>query len=184
MKEQNIGAIIGNNLQKIRSKRNLSLTKLAEMTGLSKVILSQIEKGDANPTINTIWKITSALSLPYSSLLEQPENPAAVVHKKDLPDLVQGRYHIFNYYPENAQHSFELYQVEMEPGCVHSSIGHAAKGKETIMVIEGEMQLEDAEETYLLQKDDAFSFDASGPHTYKNQTDACCRMVVMIDYLS
>lgn len=55
-----ISAIIAINLKRIREERKLSMGQLAEMAGVSKVVLSQLEKGTANPTINTIWKITGA----------------------------------------------------------------------------------------------------------------------------
>ena len=78
-----IGKIIAYNLKKLREEQNLSQGQLAERAGVSKVIISQIEKGDSNPTINTIWKLTSALGLPYTSLLEMEETRAVYVKKKE-----------------------------------------------------------------------------------------------------
>lgn len=52
-----INTVIAKNLNRLRNERNLSLGQLAELSGVSKVMLSQIEKGDSNPTVNTIWKI-------------------------------------------------------------------------------------------------------------------------------
>ena len=83
-----IGEIIAYNLKRIREERNLSLGQLADSAGVSKVVLSQIEKGDSNPTINTIWKITGALQLPYTSLLELPETDAVHIKKADIHELV------------------------------------------------------------------------------------------------
>lgn len=77
-----IGKIIALNLKRLRDERNLSLGQLAELAGVSKVMLSQLEKGTSNPTINTIWKITGALHLPYTSLLELPESEVVHVKKK------------------------------------------------------------------------------------------------------
>ncbi|EQG75728.1 helix-turn-helix family protein [Clostridioides difficile DA00165] len=54
-----INTVIAKNLNRLRNERNLSLGQLAELSGVSKVMLSQIEKGDSNPTVNTIWKIAS-----------------------------------------------------------------------------------------------------------------------------
>ncbi|NJB07060.1 helix-turn-helix transcriptional regulator [Clostridioides difficile] len=56
-----INTVIAKNLNRLRNERNLSLGQLAELSGVSKVMLSQIEKGDSNPTVNTIWKIASGL---------------------------------------------------------------------------------------------------------------------------
>ncbi|HEK9068094.1 TPA: helix-turn-helix transcriptional regulator, partial [Clostridioides difficile] len=49
-----INTVIAKNLNRLRNERNLSLGQLAELSGVSKVMLSQIEKGDSNPTVNTI----------------------------------------------------------------------------------------------------------------------------------
>ncbi len=67
----NINSIIAENLKTLRTERNLSLGQLAELSNISKVMLSQIEKGDTNPTINTLWKIANGLKVPYTLLLEQ-----------------------------------------------------------------------------------------------------------------
>ena len=109
-----IGQIIAHNLKKLREERNLSQGQLAELAGVSKVIISQIEKGDSNPTINTIWKLTGALELPYTSLLEMESVKTVHIKKEDITELVEDKYHIFSYYPKNAERNFEVYQTEME----------------------------------------------------------------------
>ncbi|MDE7429663.1 MAG: XRE family transcriptional regulator [Lachnospiraceae bacterium] len=178
-----IGEIIAYNLKRIREERNLSLGQLADSAGVSKVILSQIEKGDSNPTINTIWKITGALQLPYTSLLELPETHAVHIKKADIHELVEDKYHIFSYYPKDQYRNFEMYQIEMEPGCVHSSIGHSTNSSEYIMMMEGQAVLEVNGKRYLLLKDDALFFEASVPHCYKNETDKPVKMMLLIYYI-
>ena len=178
-----INEIIACNLKKLREERGLSLGQLAESAGVSKVILSQIEKGDANPTINTIWKITGALRLPYTSLLELLEVRAEHIRKRDISELVEDKYHIFNYYPKNQDRNFELYQIEVEPGCIHPSIGHSSNSFEYIMLLEGEMTITVNEKEYLLQKDDALYFDASVSHCYKNDGTVTAKAALLIQYL-
>ena len=128
------GEIIAFNLKRLRNEKNLTLGQLANMAGVSKVVLSQIEKGEANPTINTIWKITGALQLPYSALLEMPEKAAVQIRKKEISALSEDKYHIFNYYAKTADRNFELYQIEVEPGCEHASIGHSTNSFEYLMM--------------------------------------------------
>lgn len=178
-----ISEIIAINLKKLREERNMSLGQLADAAGVSKVILSQIEKGDSNPTVNTIWKITGALNLPYTSLLEIPESTAVLIKKSDISELIENKYHIFNYYPKTADRNFELYQIEVEPGCIHPSIGHSSNSFEYIMIMEGEMHLKIGEETYLLKKDDAISFNASGPHCYQNNSLETAKAILLIHYV-
>ena len=45
--------------------------KLSELSGVSQVMLSQIEKGESNPTINTLWKIAGGLPVSYTTLLHE-----------------------------------------------------------------------------------------------------------------
>lgn len=177
-----IGEIIAYNLKRLREERNLSLGQLAEMAGVSKVMLSQLEKGGANPTINTIWKITGALRLPYTSLLELPESDVIHVEKKNLHDLVEDGYHIFTYYAKDADRNFELYQIEMDVGCVHRSIGHSTDSSEYLLVVEGQMTLEVGDTAYFLDTDDGFCFHAAVPHTYRQEGAGKTKLVLMICY--
>ncbi|MFT8765943.1 MAG: helix-turn-helix transcriptional regulator, partial [Lentilactobacillus hilgardii] len=61
-----IGAIVSTNLRKIRLEKGFSLTKLSELSGVSKGMLSQIENNGTSPTINRIWKICAGLYVPYT----------------------------------------------------------------------------------------------------------------------
>lgn len=177
-----IGEIIACNLKRLREERNLSLGQLAELAGVSKVVLSQIEKGDSNPTVNTIWKITGALGLPYTSLLE-PATPAVEhVRKEDIAELVENRYHIYNYYSKNEKRNFEIYEIEVEPGCSHDSIGHSSRSFEYVVLVEGEMTLTVEDTEYVLKRDDALYFDASAPHSYRNEGNVMAKAVMVIQY--
>jgi len=177
-----ISEIIAVNLKRLREERNLSLGQLAEMAGVSKVMLSQLEKGASNPTINTVWKITGALHLPYTSLLELPEAKAIHVRKADIHALEEDKYHIFSYYAKNSDRKFELYQIEMEPDCVHESIGHSTNSSEYIIVVDGCMILEVNGERYTLDTDDGLCFEAAAPHIYKNTSDKNVKAVLLISY--
>lgn len=62
---------IGKHLKNIRQNRELSLDEAAEMTGVSKPMLGQIERGQSSPTITTLWKIATGLKVPLSSFLQE-----------------------------------------------------------------------------------------------------------------
>ena len=67
-----INSNISLNLRKIRLGRGMSLDQVAEQTGVSKSILGQIERGEANPTIGTIGKIVSGLRVELNDLIKNP----------------------------------------------------------------------------------------------------------------
>ena len=70
MKEVN--ELIGINLKKMREERGYSIGKLSEIVEVSKSMLSQIEKGETNPSVGTIWKIANGLRVSFTSLLNEP----------------------------------------------------------------------------------------------------------------
>ncbi len=177
-----INEIIGINLKRLRDERNLSLGQLAELAGVSKVMLSQVEKGISNPTINTIWKITDALQVTYADLLEMADSNVIHVKKANISPMDEDRFHIFSYYKRDASRNFELYQLQLEAGCVHDSIGHMRESTEYIMMIEGELELEVNGEVHILEKDDGFCFDARVPHIYRNKKEQEIKAVMLIIY--
>lgn len=164
----NINQIIAENLKRLRTERNLSLGQLAELTDISKVMLSQIEKGDTNPTINTLWKIANGLKVPYSALLEQQEHDTHVIKKSEISAQIteEGHYRIYCYYQTTPHRNFELFQIELDQGHRYTSIGHSEKSEEYIMVLGGQLTLEVNNETYVLDENDSISFNASAKHVY------------------
>ena len=60
-----------------RIARAMSLGDLARASGLSKTILSRIEGGEANPSVETLWRVSQALGLPLGALLDPEASPAA-----------------------------------------------------------------------------------------------------------
>ena len=68
---------VGQLLRQIRNEQKLSLEELAQKTGVSKLTLGKIERGETNPTLAVIWKITKGLSIPLSRLMVVGE-PVAV----------------------------------------------------------------------------------------------------------
>ena len=60
---------IGPRLQAYRKKLNLTLAQLASMSGVSRSMLSEIERGNANPTYGTLWHLTRALKIDLNSLI-------------------------------------------------------------------------------------------------------------------
>ena len=76
-----LGQQIGANLKQLRTERGLTLGQLSSLAGISKAMLSELEKGNANPTINTLWKIANGLKVPYTRLMEGAEPPATLVRR-------------------------------------------------------------------------------------------------------
>ncbi len=74
--------------KKIRQEKNLSLDQSTEITNISKNMLSQIERGETNPTISTLWKITTGLKVSLTELIETALPSKSLITKEEIVPLV------------------------------------------------------------------------------------------------
>jgi transcriptional regulator with XRE-family HTH domain len=163
---------IGKKLQVIRKERGLSLDQAAELTGVSKAMIGQIERGDSNPTISILWKIVNGLHLSFTSLLDDnvPGVTLASVHNTS-PFLEQeGKYRSYPFFPYDSKKQFELYWVELDAGCSQPSEPHNEGIEEYIFVSRGELVLTIVDETRRITEGSAIRFSADQPHIYTNNS--------------
>lgn len=179
-----LGKIIAINLKELRTERNLTLGQLAKISGISKAMLSDIEKGDSNPTINTIWKIANGLNVPYTRLMDGIEKEATVVRKSE-PTVQIGEsnhYRVYCYFKSTPVRNFEWFYVELDAHSSNVTIGHSKKAQEYIYIIHGELILHTELGEHTLQEGDAMVFDSSIAHTYINRQDTLLSFMVINFY--
>ncbi|QDR82418.1 helix-turn-helix domain-containing protein [Sporomusa termitida] len=181
---QDLNLIIANNLKQIRAEKKLSLEKAADITGVSKSMLGQIERGESSPTINTIWKIATGLKVSFTSIINSPQDEAMVVHKAEIDPLVEdhGRCKVYPVFPYADDRRFEMYIVEIEPGGRLSTDTHGDKTQEFITVAEGELTLLTNDKEYIVPKGDSVTFRADKRHTYHNPGTGLVRLSMVIHY--
>ncbi|SMG56998.1 helix-turn-helix domain-containing protein [Paenibacillus aquistagni] len=182
MEKDLISDRIGKRLRHYRQQLNLTLDDLAELTGVSKPMLSQIERGTSNPTVATLWKIASGLQVPLTAFIF--ENPSLKVLKaEDQPTFREdhNRFEAHNTYAAPGI-SLETFRANLHPGCSYASEPHGLGVIESITVFSGKMELEVGPETCLLEKGDSISFSADTGHLYKNPFEEICEIAVSILY--
>lgn len=83
---------IGEKVKSLRKQSNMSLRELAQVTGLSKTTLSDLENGTKNPSLDTVEKIATAFGLTSSDLLQKTDNPEDLVSsaKNSSSELLAG----------------------------------------------------------------------------------------------
>src|SRR5471032_1481847 len=69
---------VGAQIQRLRSERRMTLDDLSRAAGVSKSMLSEIERDKANPTIAVAWRLTNALGVSLDSLFAPPKAPEAI----------------------------------------------------------------------------------------------------------
>lgn len=171
-------------LKSIRTARGLSLDEAATLTGVSKPMLGQIERGQSIPTVTILWKIATGLKTPLSAFLEDPQakftvtapNPSHVI----LGDKGNMRaYPLFSYDPLR---SVETFYIEFDPGCRHVSDKHNDGVEEHIFVLCGTLRLILGDQPVELNEKQAIRFQADIPHTYQNVSNERCTVYNTIFY--
>lgn len=175
---------ISMNLKKIRLARGYSLDIVAEQTGVSKSMLGQIERGEANPTIGILGKIVSGLRVEFDDLVGTPGETIYPVIKENLIPTkeMEGVYRVYTYFPYEKERNFELYVIEIAPGGVYPSGAHGENTKEYVIVNEGELQLDIDGETCYVKKGDAVRFDSDKNHEYRNEGQEVLKLVSIFSY--
>lgn len=175
---------IAENLKQIRKLRGYSYDQLASLTGVSKGMLSQIEKGESSPTVNTLWKIANGLQVSFSSLVEENKPSVSVIRLHEKSAVMENgeQFQVYPYFPFDSSKKFEIYFIEMKPGCIHTSDRHHGSVEEYVLVCEGEAKVSITEESYLLKKGDSMKFQAAHSHTYANETNQITSFYLLIYY--
>lgn len=175
---------VGKNLKTIRKSRDLSLDKLAELTGVSKAMLAQVERGDSNPTISLLWKIANGLRISVTALIAEEAQEVTIVRFADMEPIMEndGRYQAFPLFPFDSKTHFEVYTVKVEPGCNHRSEAHQEGVEEFVVVTHGCLELHIGDEVYVAEQGDAIRFNADQGHLYVNHTDTPVWLQIIIRY--
>jgi quercetin dioxygenase-like cupin family protein len=147
-------------------------------------MLSQIENGETNPTINTIWKIAKGLNVPYTRLIDKAKDLTVVVRRSSCAALnTDETFHrVVCYFATSPTRNFELFKSELDTGGVHESVGHSERSEEYILVSKGELTVEIGDSRYVLAEGDAVSFDATGRHAYINSGEGGAEYIVINYY--
>ena len=177
---------IAQNLRTIRKEQSLSLDKLADLTGVSKSMLRQIETGKSSPTIATLWKIANGLYIPLTALLR--EERTEVVLKgfyEGTPIIGNAEGHrLLSLESFDPNRSFEIYHMEIDPGASLDSEPHNGIPDEYVFIMQGVLDLTVGDAHYVVNQDQFIRFRADRQHTYKNLGDEIAKAIVLIAYLS
>lgn len=132
------------NLKRIRQSKGMSLDQVSEQTGVSKSMLSQIEKGTANPSLGVLGKITSGLRIEFQELIATPLVDSYLVTPEDLVPTkeLEGQYTVWTCFPYEDTRLVEIYRIDIEPGGTYVSGGHGEKTREYLVVTDGVMTVE------------------------------------------
>ncbi len=177
---------VGTTLAALRHGQGLSLDELSRRAGVSKSMLSQIERNQANPTVAVVWRLANALGVALSELLEggKAATPAIVtVAAQATPSLRSegGGHELRILGPVELAGQFEWYELLLQPGGALVSEPHEPGSREHLTVLSGSVEVASGDDRQRLKHGETARYAVDRPHAIRNlgKTVATALLVVM-----
>lgn len=178
-----LGPALATTLQALRRDRGLSGAALADLSGVSRAMISRIENGDAQPTAALLGRLSGALGLTLSELIAQAEQGDRRLARRDEQPLwtdPETGYRRRAVSPTSGG-SLELVEVELPPGArVPYPEEVFAFTHHQIWVLEGVLAFREGSTEHLLERGDCLQLGAPAPCEYRNPTGRPCRYLVAV----
>ena len=162
-----------------------SLRDLADRSGVSAPMLSQVERGDTSPTLTVAGRIASGLDLTLSQLLRLDEaEHVVVVPRGSGRARERGGHRTEELTPALPGQRADVSRHTLEPGAATGGPAdppmHEAGARETALVLTGNLTLVVDAEPRELSEGDAVTFDADLPHHFENRGARSCEFVAVV----
>jgi len=169
-------------LHAARAGAGLSVSALAELSGVSRAMIAKIERGEAQPTAALLGRLSAALGLTLSELFARTEGQAPrLARKTDQPVWVDPETGYRRRSVSPAGGSVQLVEVELPPGAtVAYPADSFALAKHHIWVLRGRLSFTEGDVEHDLHAGDCLELGAPTPGTYRNPTDRPCRYLVVL----
>jgi transcriptional regulator with XRE-family HTH domain len=180
-----LAPVVGSNLRRLRTRRGLSLERLAQVSGVSRAMLGQIELGQSAPTINVLWKIARALEVTFSALISARTQSGALVLRSSESKILTSKDRSFSsraLFPFDEPRRVEFYELRLAPGSVEDADAHPPGTSENLVVTSGTLEIDVGGDTHRLETGDSILFEADTPHAYRNAGKVEAVMYLVMTY--
>ncbi|GJD30726.1 HTH-type transcriptional regulator SutR [Methylobacterium adhaesivum] len=162
---------LGKTIQRLRKAYNLSLSELAEQSGVAKSIISQIERNETNPTLATIWRLSQALDVSIERVLATSDEEPFIekTSRADTPILVSddGKVRLAIVGWIKTVEWLQWYEVSADPGGVLDSDPHQRGSVESLTVTAGQLEVEVAGAVQRARTGETLRYRCDRPHTVR-----------------
>ena len=180
-----LAPVVGKNLKRMRTERGLSLERLAQLSGVSRAMLGQVELGQSAPTINVLWKMARALDVPFSALISSNQSTGAKVLRSEAAKRLMssdGSFQSRALFPFDEPRRVEFYELKLSVKGVEKAEGHAPGTMENLVVAKGSVEIVVGSETHELEAGDAILFEADQTHVYRNAGSSEAILYLVMTY--
>jgi transcriptional regulator with XRE-family HTH domain len=177
------GPAVGPNLRRVRTKRGLSLERLARRSGVSRSMLSQIELGQTSPTVTLLWKIARSLGVPFAALAGPGHGGTPqIVRAKDSKVLTnpEGSVSLRALFPPTDRPRTEFFELRLKPGAREQAQPRAPGTLANLVVGSGVVDVDVDRTSHHLETADSILFACDVSHAYRNtgRADALLYLVL------
>ena len=178
-------ASVGARIHALRDAMGLSLRDLAERSGVSAPMLSQVERGETSPTLAVAGKIAAGLELTLSQLLRLDEGQHVVVSRAaGRRRSERGGHRFEELTPPLPGQRADVSLHVLEPGATTGGRSdppmHEPGSRETTVVLAGTLVLVVDGARHELQEGDSVTFDADLPHHFENPGPGEARFLAVV----
>ncbi|WP_127901835.1 helix-turn-helix domain-containing protein [Solirhodobacter olei] len=169
-------------LKAARRSKGLSLDAVAKLSGVSRSMVSQIERGESSPTISTLWNLTQALHVDFAGLWEGRTAPGIEVMRAGAAPLIEGRgngVRIRILSPPEEAGAHEVYDLDLSAGGALVSDPHGPGCQEQLTVLEGTLLVSSGGESERLGPGDTARYAADRPHEIRAEGGAARAILVV-----
>jgi len=170
--EFSIADRLANRLKDTRKSKGLSLEAMAKLSGVSRSMLSQIERGESSPTVATLWSLTRALQVDFAGLLDEDSGDSAIKEIMRAPRTPtidsQGegcRIRILS--PPDQAGRLEVYEIRFAADGALISDPHRQGCVEHLTVLMGALNVTAGEDAAKLNQDDTIRYAADCNHAIR-----------------
>ena len=178
---------IGATLQSLRQGQKLSLDELSKRAGVSKSMLSQIERNTTNQTVAVLWRLSNALGVSITDFLaggrsERTAPSISVVAAHETPSLInpEGKNELRILGPIELAGKFEWYELIIQPGGALISDAHEPGAKEHLSVLSGSVLVRAGGEEKKLRQGETARYAVDVPHAISNPGKSAATMLLVV----
>ncbi len=170
----------------LRQRHSYTLEQLAAASGVSRSMLSQIERGQANPTLAVTSRIAQAFGMSVGELVDDPmaSGTIEIVHGNDPSHVFRadGGCRIRTLSPLHMEKNVEFYELELQPGAALESAPHFDGTRELFTVATGAARLVAGETACELESGDSAQYRADVEHTISARGDTPLVGYIVVTY--
>lgn len=176
---------VGERIQQLRQAQRLSLDDLSRRAGVSKSMLSQIERNQANPTVAVVWRLANALEVSMPELLGSPATaapPIVTVAAHATPSLrtPDQRCELRILGPIDMAGHFEWYELIVQPGGALESQPHEPGSREHLSVLSGTLEVVSGEASQKLKAGETARYAVDVGHAIRNPAKSVATALLVV----